>query len=100
MTPLEQFDDAKKASNGALLLFKIGYFYEAFREDAKIVSSVLGLSVTIGVKKGAESTPMAGFPAHHLDAYLMKLVKSGHRVGVCEQVDDACEIVQVVECHD
>lgn len=80
-----KYQTAKSAAPDSLLLFRIGDFYELFNDDAKIAAATLGLSLTTR-GRGDESLPMAGFPYHQLDAYLTKLVSSGHRVAVCDQV--------------
>jgi len=87
-TPMmQQYQDAKDACGDALLLFRMGDFYELFFEDAKTAARVLGLTLT-SRDKGENPIPMAGFPHHQLDSYLGKLVRAGLRVAVCEQVED------------
>ena len=87
-TPMmQQYLDAKAACGDALLLFRMGDFYELFYEDAKIASRVLGLALT-SRDKGENPIPMAGFPYHQLESYLGKLIAGGHRAAVCEQVED------------
>ena len=86
-TPMmKQYHAAKKACGDALLFFRMGDFYELFHDDAKSAAKVLGLTLTSRDK--ANTVPMAGFPHHQLDSYLAKLIKKGHRVAVCEQVED------------
>ncbi len=85
---MRQYDDAKTACGDALLLFRMGDFYELFYEDAKQAARVLGLALT-SRDKGENAVPMAGFPHHQLDAYMAKLIRQGIRVAVCEQVEDA-----------
>lgn len=84
---MQQYDDAKAACGDALLLFRMGDFYELFFEDAKVVARVLGLTLT-SRDKGVNPIPMAGFPYHQLDGYLAKLIQAGYRCAVCEQVED------------
>ncbi|MCL2303887.1 MAG: DNA mismatch repair protein MutS [Planctomycetaceae bacterium] len=84
---LKQYFEAKAACPGALLLFRMGDFYELFEEDAKTASSVLGLTLT-SRDKGPDAMPMAGFPYHQLDSYIGKLITAGYRAAVCEQVED------------
>ena len=84
---MQQYHDAKAACGDALLLFRMGDFYELFHEDAKTVARVLGLTLT-SRDKGENPTPMAGFPHHQLDNYLGKLIKQSYRVAVCDQVED------------
>jgi len=72
----------------ALLLFRVGDFYETFGEDAVRASQVLGITLTKRNNGAAVSTELAGFPYHALDTYLHKLVKAGYRVAVCDQLED------------
>ena len=83
---MKQYHEAKEACGDALLFFRMGDFYELFHDDAKAAAKVLGLTLTSRDK--ANTVPMAGFPHHQLDSYLAKLIKRGHRVAVCEQVED------------
>ncbi len=85
-TPMmRQYRDAKARHPGMLLLFRMGDFFETFEDDAVVAARVLGLTLTSRDKQ----IPMAGFPHHQLDAYLRKLLHAGHRVAVCDQVEDA-----------
>ena len=88
-TPLmSQYTQIKNKYPDAILLFRVGDFYETFGEDAIVTAKALGIVLT---KKGAGSASeieLAGFPYHSLDSYLPKLVKAGHRVAVCEQLED------------
>ena len=87
-TPMmQQYLDAKQLAGDALLLFRMGDFYELFFEDAKTVARVLGLTLT-SRDKGDNPIPMAGFPHHQLDGYLGKIIAAGFRAAVCEQVED------------
>ena len=85
---MQQYQEAKSASGDAILLFRMGDFYELFHDDAKTAARVLGLTLT-SRDKGENPVPMAGFPHHQLESYLGKLIRSGHRVAVCDQVEDA-----------
>src|SRR5262245_511644 len=84
---MQQYLDAKNACGDALLLFRMGDFYELFYDDARTAARVLGLTLT-SRDKGENPIPMAGFPYHQLDSYLAKLISSGLRAAVCEQVED------------
>ena len=84
---MRQYDEAKKLCGDALLLFRMGDFYELFHQDAVTTSKVLGLTLT-SRDKGENAIAMAGFPYHQLDSYMGKLIKQGYRVAVCEQVED------------
>ncbi|MEX2188103.1 MAG: DNA mismatch repair protein MutS [Pirellulales bacterium] len=87
-TPMmQQYEDAKRACPEAILLFRMGDFYELFHDDAKTAARVLGLTLT-SREKGEGATAMAGFPYHQLENYLGKLIKCGYRVGICDQVED------------
>ncbi|MCU0961484.1 MAG: DNA mismatch repair protein MutS [Pirellulaceae bacterium] len=87
-TPMmQQYRDAKEACGDALLLFRMGDFYELFFDDAKTAARELGLTLT-SRDKGENPVPMAGFPYHQLDGYLAKIIAAGYRAAVCEQVED------------
>ena len=78
----------KKKHPDAVLLFRIGDFYECFGEDAKIASEILGITLTSRANGKADKIYLAGFPHHALDTYLPKLVRAGKRVAICEQLDE------------
>jgi DNA mismatch repair protein MutS len=79
-----QFRDAKERHPGAIVFFRNGDFYELFEEDAEVGSRLLGIALT----RRDKEIPMAGVPFHALDRYLGKLLQSGHRVAICEQMED------------
>ncbi len=85
---MQQYHKAKQAAGDALLLFRMGDFYELFFEDAKTAARILGLSLT-SRDKSENPVPMAGFPHHQLDGYLAKIISAGLRAAVCDQVEDA-----------
>ena len=88
-TPLmRQYMEVKNNYNDAIVLFRMGDFYETFNNDAKIVAKTLGIVLTKRSNGAAADVPLAGFPYHSLDNYLHKLVNAGHRVAICEQVED------------
>jgi DNA mismatch repair protein MutS len=88
-TPLmRQYMEVKDNYNDAIVLFRMGDFYETFYNDAKIVAKTLGIVLTKRSNGAAADVPLAGFPYHSLDNYLHKLVNAGHRVAICEQVED------------
>ena len=88
-TPLMQQHRAiKQKYPDAILLFRVGDFYETFGEDAVRASDVLGITLTKRNNGAAASSELAGFPHHALDTYLHKLVKAGHRVAICDQLED------------
>ena len=87
-TPMmQQYQEAKQLAGDALLLFRMGDFYELFYDDAKTAARVLGLTLT-SREKGENAVPMAGFPHHQLESYLGKIIAAGLRAAVCEQVED------------
>ena len=85
---MKQFLDVKSQYKDALVLFRMGDFYETFLEDAVIAAKILGIVLTKRANGKAADVALAGFPYHALDNYLPKLVKAGHRVAICEQVED------------
>ncbi len=90
-TPMmRQYLDLKRDYPDSILLFRMGDFYETFLDDAKTVSSILGITLTARQKnsKTGGGIPLAGFPHHALDGYLTRLVRAGCRVAVCEQTED------------
>jgi DNA mismatch repair protein MutS len=88
-TPLmQQHRTIKQKYPDAVLLFRVGDFYETFGQDAVIASQVLGITLTKRNNGAAASSDLAGFPHHALDTYLHKLVKAGYRVAICDQLED------------
>lgn len=88
LTPMmQQYRELKARDPEALLLFRMGDFYELFGDDAERASALLGLTLT-SRDKGADAVPMAGFPHPALETYLAKIVAAGQRAAVCEQVED------------
>jgi DNA mismatch repair protein MutS len=96
-TPLmQQWRDAKSKHRDALIFFRVGDFYELFHDDAKEASRLLGLTLTARNNGAAAQVPMAGVPAKALDEYLARLVRTGRRAAICEQVEDASEAKGIV----
>ncbi len=93
---MQQYHEAKRAAGDALLLFRMGDFYELFFDDAKIAARTLGIALT-SRDKGDDPVPMAGFPYHQLDAYLAKIIAAGHRAAICEQVEDPKQAKGIVK---
>jgi len=88
-TPLmKQYNSIKAKYPDAILLFRVGDFYETFGEDAVKTSGILGITLTSRNNGYASETPLAGFPYHALDTYLPKLVRAGQRVAICDQLED------------
>jgi DNA mismatch repair protein MutS len=97
-TPLMQQHRAiKQKYPDAILLFRVGDFYETFGEDAVIASKVLGITLTKRNNGSASSSELAGFPHHSLDTYLHKLVKAGYRVAICDQLEDPKSVKGIVK---
>ncbi len=88
-TPLmKQYLEFKSMHPDAILLFRVGDFYETFLEDAVMASEILGITLTRRANGSAQSVELAGFPHHALDTYLPKLVRAGKRVAICDQLED------------
>lgn len=88
-TPLmKQYFEMKQQHPDAVLLFRVGDFYETFCDDAITASEILGITLTRRANGAAASIELAGFPHHALDTYLPKLVRAGKRVAICEQLED------------
>ncbi len=85
---MKQYNNIKGRYPDALLLFRVGDFYETFGEDAVKASKILGIVLTKRANGAASYVDLAGFPHHSLDTYLPKLVKAGQRVAICEQLED------------
>jgi DNA mismatch repair protein MutS len=88
-TPMmKQYIEIKKKHPDALLLFRVGDFYETFSDDAIEASEILGITLTRRANGAAQFVELAGFPHHALDTYLPKLVRAGKRVAICDQLED------------
>lgn len=88
-TPLmKQYLEMKQKHPDAVLLFRVGDFYETFSDDAIAASEILGITLTRRANGSAQHVELAGFPHHALDTYLPKLVRAGKRVAICEQLED------------
>ena len=97
-TPLmKQHREIKTKYPDAVLLFRVGDFYETFSDDAIIASKVLGITLTKRANGSASSIELAGFPHHSLDTYLHKLVKAGYRVAICDQLEDPKQAKGIVK---
>jgi DNA mismatch repair protein MutS len=97
-TPLmKQYAGIKAKHPDALLLFRVGDFYETFGEDAITTSRILGIVLTRRANGAASFVELAGFPHHALDTYLPKLVKAGQRVAICEQLEDPKQAKTIVK---
>ncbi|MFL0683853.1 MAG: DNA mismatch repair protein MutS [Algoriphagus aquaeductus] len=97
-TPLmKQYNAIKAKHPGALLLFRVGDFYETFGEDAVVASRVLDIVLTKRANGAASHIELAGFPHHSLDNYLPKLVRAGNRVAICDQLEDPKMVKGIVK---
>ena len=88
---MAQYLEIKSANADCLLFYRMGDFYELFFEDASIASRALGIALTKRGKHLGEDIPMCGVPVHAADEYLQRLIAQGHRVAVCEQIEDPAE---------
>ncbi|HZE88840.1 MAG TPA: DNA mismatch repair protein MutS, partial [Verrucomicrobiae bacterium] len=101
---LEQYHRAKRAHPDAIVMFRLGDFYEMFYEDAEVASRLLDIALTARGRGTGNEAPMCGVPYHAADGYVARLVGAGHRVALCDQVEDASrakglvrrEVVRVV----
>jgi DNA mismatch repair protein MutS len=97
-TPLmKQYLDIKSKHPDAILLFRVGDFYETFSDDAVKSSEILGITLTKRANGAASYVELAGFPHHALDTYLPKLVRAGQRVAICEQLEDPKQTKNIVK---
>jgi len=97
-TPLMKQHNAIKAKYpDAILLFRVGDFYETFGQDAITASRILGITLTKRNNSSATASELAGFPHHALDTYLHKLVKAGYRVAICDQLEDPKQAKGIVK---
>ena len=88
-TPLmQQYQQIKSRHANAILMFRMGDFYEMFYDDAEVASKELGLTLTSRNNGGASDVPLAGVPVKAVTEYLRRLVQKGYRVAICEQVED------------
>src|SRR4051794_36494214 len=92
VTPMmAQYLEVKRAHPGSLLFYRMGDFYELFFEDAVVASKALDIALTKRGKHLGEDIPMCGVPVHAYEAYLLRLIRHGFRVAVCEQMEDPAE---------
>jgi len=94
---MKQYNAIKAKYPGALLLFRVGDFYETFGEDAIKASGILDIVLTKRANGAASEIELAGFPHHALDTYLPKLVRSGERVAICDQLEDPKMVKGIVK---
>ncbi len=94
---MKQYYSIKRVHPEAILLFRVGDFYETFGEDAIRASSILGITLTRRANGAASYVELAGFPHHSVDTYLPKLVRAGERVAICEQLEDPKSVKGLVK---
>ncbi|MEM7548089.1 MAG: DNA mismatch repair protein MutS [Bacteroidota bacterium] len=94
---MKQYNAIKGKYPGALLLFRVGDFYETFGEDAVTASNVLDIVLTKRANGAASHIELAGFPHHSLDSYLPRLVRAGYRVAICDQLEDPKSVKGIVK---
>jgi DNA mismatch repair protein MutS len=98
LTPMmEQYLAIKARHEDKILLYRMGDFYETFLEDARTISRILGITLTKRANGKAAEVPLAGFPYHALENYLPRLLQAGHKVAICEQVEDPRQAKGVVK---
>ena len=88
---MAQYIEIKAANPDCLLFYRMGDFYEMFFDDAEVASRALGITLTKRGRHQGDDIPMCGVPVHAADEYLQKLIALGHRVAVCEQIEDPAE---------
>ncbi|MDE7169882.1 MAG: DNA mismatch repair protein MutS, partial [Mucispirillum sp.] len=94
---MEQFYKIKEQHNDAILFFRMGDFYEMFDEDALTASKILGITLTSRNKNSENQVPLCGIPYHSYLPYLIKLLKAGKKVAICEQLEDPKTVKGVVK---
>ncbi len=94
---MKQYYTIKAKNPDAILLFRVGDFYETFGEDAIQTAGILGITLTRRANGAASFVELAGFPHHALDTYLPKLVRAGQRVAICEQLEDPKQTKKIVK---
>ncbi|MBQ8971301.1 MAG: DNA mismatch repair protein MutS, partial [Lachnospiraceae bacterium] len=88
---MQNYMDTKKEYSDCILLYRLGDFYEIFFDDAQIASKELGLTLTGKACGLEERAPMCGVPHHAVEGYVNKLIQNGHKVAICEQMEDPKE---------
>ncbi len=94
---MKQYSSIKEKHADAILMFRLGDFYEMFGEDARVASKLLQIALTTRDKAKETSMPMCGIPYFAADSYIAKLIKAGHKVAVCEQMEDAKDAKGIVQ---
>src|SRR5580658_4607867 len=94
---MQQYREFKTKHPGYVLFFRMGDFYEMFWEDAKLANKVLGVALTSRNKGAADEIPMAGVPFHAVEGYLRRMIAAGHKVAICEQMEDPATAKGVIK---
>ena len=94
---MKQYYSIKNTHPDAILLFRVGDFYETFGDDAIKASEILGITLTRRANGSCSYVELAGFPYHAIDTYLLKLVRAGERVAICEQLEDPKTTKKIVK---
>ncbi|MBQ4215333.1 MAG: DNA mismatch repair protein MutS, partial [Bacteroidales bacterium] len=94
---MRQYFQMKEKHPDAILLYRVGDFYETYSSDAVLTSQILGITLTRRAAGTPNETEMAGFPFHALNTYLPKLVRAGQRVAICEQLEDPSKTKTLVK---
>ena len=98
LTPMmKQYLSIKQKHQDEILFFRMGDFYETFYEDAAVASRVLGIALTSRAREGEKKIPLAGVPHHAVDTYIARLVRAGHKVVICDQVENPKEAKGLVK---
>lgn len=93
---MRQYTAAKQQAPNALLLFRLGDFYELFFDDAVTASRELEITLTSRNKEKGEPVPMCGVPAHSIEGYIARLIQKGYRVAICDQMEDPKQAKKLV----
>ena len=96
---MQQYMEIKAQVPDALLLYRMGDFYELFMEDAVEAAQILEITLTSRDRSSENPMPMCGVPYHAADAYIPKLIAAGHKVAICDQVEDAKKAKEIGRAH-
>ena len=93
---MQQYWEIKSAHVDKVVLFRMGDFFEMFHRDAETAAPILGIALTSRNKKAADETPMCGVPHHSIGPQINKLLSAGHKVAICDQLEDAKNTKKIV----
>ena len=94
---MKQYWESKKSYPDSIMLFRMGDFYETFEDDAVLTSKILGITLTKRSNGAASSVPLAGFPYHSLNQHVYKLLDAGHKIAICEQIENPKEAKGIIK---